>query len=103
MSDYRDPMYRDPNFPNDPLRGDRPSYPMTEGGTPWGWIIGAFFIAAIVVYAFTVPSDGVRTASTPEAPTNSRLVPTPSAPPAAQPFNPAPPPNAGTPPAAPKQ
>lgn len=108
MSDFRDPLYRDPNFPNDPLRTDPRMYPVADGsGTPWGWIIGAFFLAAIVVYAFTMPGGSVRTASTPEAnpPAMTRTAPTPAAPPAAQPFNPAPPPSAGTPatPATPPQ
>jgi hypothetical protein len=105
MSDFRDPMYRDPNFPNDPfpndpLRTDPRLYPVNDGSaTPWGWIIGAFFLAAIVVYAFTMPGSSVRTASTPEAnpPAVTRMAPTPPAPPAAQPFNPAPPPSTGAP------
>lgn len=96
MSDFRDPLYRDPN---DPMTGNVGYEPSAGRNAGWGWIAGAVFLVIVLAIAFGVghePNNRVASNTAPPAMNH------PLAPPAA--MNPAP----GTaplapPPAAPHQ
>ena len=85
MSDYRDPLYRDPN---NPMRnaGYEPAAPRGAG---WGWIAGAVFLVIILALAFGLGHEP-----------SSRIASNTATPPsAAHPIGP--PSNPATPPATP--
>jgi len=94
MSDYRDPLYRDPNTPSyrDP-NNPTGNVGFEPGGNPgrrsWAWIGGAAIVVILLALAFGVrhaPNSRVATNTAP-APATSHML----APPAAMHPNPTPP------------
>ena len=100
MTDYRDPLYRDPNRLGyrDP---NVPANPNTWSTATWGWIAGISVVVLALIFAFGMGGGSDRTATDntpPPATTGQRsLPPAPraGAPAEAPSMNPAP-----TPPAA---
>ena len=98
MSDFRDPLYRDPNNPTSSNIGYEPAAGRNAG---WGWIAGAVFLVVVLAIAFGVGhTPNARVASNNASPAITHPLAAPLA------ANPAPgltPPPAAAPAAKPNQ
>jgi hypothetical protein len=83
MSDFRDPLYRDPN---DPMSGNL-GYEPAGRNAGWGWIAAAVFLVVVLAIAFGVghtPNDRVAMNNATRPPT-AMTHPLGAAPPATSP------------------